>query len=184
MTVSDPESTASSSAFERYVLPEVDVLYRVALSLTRNPADAEDVVQETLLRAYRGIDGFDGRHPRAWLLTILRNTNINRHRRRRPGLFADVEEGERALEASAPGPSAEAEATEDLFDDAVAEALDTLPARFLQVVQLVDLDGLSYQETADVLDVPIGTVMSRLHRARGRLRDHLAEHGLAPRSSR
>jgi RNA polymerase sigma-70 factor (ECF subfamily) len=176
-----PEPCAAAAPFERYVLPEIDVLYRVALSLTRNAADAEDVVQETLLRAYRSIDRFDGRHPRAWLLTILRNANINRARRRRPGLFTDPEEGARALESAAPGPSAEDEATAEVFDGAVASALAELPARFLQVVELVDLDGLSYQEAAEVLDVPIGTVMSRLHRARRRLREQLAEDGLVPR---
>ena len=72
------------TAFERYVLPELDVLLRVARSLTHNAADAEDLVQETLIRAHRSIDRFDGRHPRAWLLTILRNANVNRARRRRP----------------------------------------------------------------------------------------------------
>ena len=99
------EPTSAEAAFARHVLPEIDVLYRVALSLTHNAADAEDVVQETLMRAYRSIERFDGRHARAWLLTILRNANINRSRRRRPGLFADPEEGRRALEAGDPEPS-------------------------------------------------------------------------------
>jgi RNA polymerase sigma-70 factor (ECF subfamily) len=174
------ESSAADTAFARYVLPEIDVLYRVALSITRNAADAEDVVQETLIRAYRSIERFDGRHPRAWLLTILRNANVNRTRRRRPSLFADADEGRRALEAADPESSAEEEATIDLFDAAVAAALDALPTRFRQIVDLVDLDGLSYQEAADVLDVPIGTVMSRLHRARRRMREQLAAEGLAP----
>ena len=83
------DETASADAFERYVLPEVEVMLRVARSLTRNHADAEDLVQDTMLRAYRAIDRFDGRHPRAWLLTILRNTHINRNRRRRPELLRD-----------------------------------------------------------------------------------------------
>jgi RNA polymerase sigma factor (sigma-70 family) len=78
-------------AFERYVLPETEVLLRVALSLTRRPADAEDLVQDTLIRAYRSIDRFDGAHPRAWLLTIMRNAHINNHRRRRPELLRDPE---------------------------------------------------------------------------------------------
>jgi RNA polymerase sigma-70 factor (ECF subfamily) len=182
--VPERESTSADVAFARHVLPEIDVLYRVALSLTRNAADAEDVVQETLIRAYRSIERFDGRHPRAWLLTILRNANVNRTRRRRPSLFADPEEGRRQLEAGAPEPSAEEEATVDLFDDAVAAALDRLPPRFRQIVDLVDLDGLSYQETADVLEIPIGTVMSRLHRARRRMRGQLAAEGLVPRMLR
>ena len=178
------EPTSAEAAFARHVLPEIDVLYRVALSLTHNAADAEDVVQETLMRAYRSIERFDGRHARAWLLTILRNANVNRTRRRRPGLFADPEEGRRALEAGDPEPSVEEEATLDLFDDAVAAALDALAPRFRQIVDLVDLDGLSYQETADVLEMPIGTVMSRLHRARRRMRDRLAAEGLVPRMPR
>ncbi len=156
----------------------------MALSLTRNAADAEDVVQETLIRAYRSIERFDGRHPRAWLLTILRNANVNRTRRRRPSLFADPAEGHRRLEAADPEPSAEEEATVDLFDDAVADALEGLAPRFRQIVELVDLDGLSYQETADVLGIPIGTVMSRLHRARRRMREQLAGEGLVPRVHR
>ncbi|MGH3632000.1 MAG: sigma factor [Sciscionella sp.] len=79
-------------AFAEYVLPEVEVLYRVARSLTGQAADAEGLVQDTLLRAFQAIDGFDGRHPRAWLLTILRNTEHNRHRRRRPSLLNDPDE--------------------------------------------------------------------------------------------
>ena len=82
----------AEAAFARYVLPEVDVLYRVALSITRNKADAEDLVQDTMLRAFRAIERFDGRHPRAWLLTIMRNAQINRVRRRRPGLLNDPDE--------------------------------------------------------------------------------------------
>ena len=82
------DAATDDTAFERYVLPEIEVLLRVANSLTRNHAEAEDLVQDTLLRAYRAIDGFDGRYPRAWLLTILRNTHINRNRRRRPARTA------------------------------------------------------------------------------------------------
>lgn len=178
------EASSADAAFARHVLPEIDVLYRVALSITRNAADAEDVVQETLIRAYRSIERFDGRHPRAWLLTILRNANVNRTRRRRPSLFADPDEGRRAIEAGEPEPSAEEEATVDLFDAAVVAALDGLAPRFRQIVDLVDLDGLSYQEAADVLAIPIGTVMSRLHRARRRMREQLAAEGLVSRMPR
>jgi len=85
------DDTTDDTAFERYVLPETELLLRVANSLTRNRADAEDLVQDTLLRAFRAIDRFDGRYPRAWLLTILRNTHINRNRRRRPELLRDPE---------------------------------------------------------------------------------------------
>lgn len=165
--------------FERLVLPEVDVMWRVAISLTRNRADAEDLVQESLLRAYRAIESFDGRYPRAWLLTILRNTERNRHRRRRPELLSDPDIAEER------GPRTEADEVERRaedreFDRAVTRALEHLPENFRRVVELVDVDGLTYQEAADVLDVPIGTVMSRLHRARRRIREQLVPEGFGP----
>ena len=169
-------------AFERYVLPEIEVLLRVARSLTRHRADAEDLVQDTLVRAYRAIDRFDGRHPRAWLLTILRNTNINRHRRRRPELLRDPDE---QLDRLAASPADDADlapeqVVESEFDVEVERALASLTVPFAQVVELVDIDGLSYAEAAQVLGVPVGTVMSRLHRARRKLRDHLRRSGAAP----
>ena len=92
MDIDVPTSESASARFERWVLPEVDVLLRVAQSITRNTHDAEDLVQDTMLRAYRSIDSFDGRYPRAWLLTILRNTEINRHRRRRPSLLTAAQQ--------------------------------------------------------------------------------------------
>jgi RNA polymerase sigma-70 factor (ECF subfamily) len=163
--------------FARCVLPEVGVLYRVARSLTGQPADAEDLVQDTLLRAYRAIESFDGEHPRAWLLTILRNAERNRHRRRRPCLLDD--------------PGALAELCEDdvdrgpeevvmdsQFDACVVRALATVPENYRRVVRLVDIDGLSYAEAAAVLEVPTGTVMSRLHRGRARVRRELAAQGV------
>lgn len=171
------------AAFTRYVLPEVDVLLRVATSMTRRTVDAEDLVQETLLRAYRAIDRFDGAHPRAWLLTIMRNTEVNRHRRRRPSLLHDPELtlGQLAAVPGAGNEDPEAVVVGETFDTVVAEAFAALPVRHRQVVQLVDLDGLTYQEAAEFLGVPVGTVMSRLHRARARMRDRLAAAGLAPR---
>jgi RNA polymerase sigma-70 factor, ECF subfamily len=171
-------------AFEHHVLPEVEVMLRVARSLTRNTADAEDLVQETMLRAYRAIGRFDGRHPRAWLLTILRNCNINRQRRRRPELVRDADAADRLLESQTPHTSAEDVVVGEIFDATVLSALDHLPTRFRRVVELVDIDGLSYQEAADLLGVPIGTVMSRLHRARQRIRSRLAAAGLVPGKQR
>lgn len=167
-------------AFERYVLPELEVMLRVALSITRNPADAEDLVQDALLRAYRGIGRFDGRHPRAWLLTILRNAQVNRVRRRRPSLLRDPDAGTQLLESGASSESAEEVVVGQAFDATVEDAFAHLPHKFRQVVELVDLDGLSYLEAAGVLDVPVGTVMSRLHRARQRIRARLTAAGLAP----
>lgn len=172
------------AAFDRHVLPEVEVLLRVALSMTAQRADAEDLVQDTLLRAWRSIDTFDGRHPRAWLLTVLRNAEVNRHRRRRPELLDDPDATfERELHDGAQI-SAEDLVVGRTFDAAVDRALAALPEAFRQVVLLVDVDGLTYAEAARVLDIPEGTVMSRLHRARRRIRDQLAAAGLAPRRRR
>ena len=178
------QPATDDTAFERYVLPEIEVLLRVAHSLTRNHAEAEDLVQDTLLRAYRGIAGFDGRHPRAWLLTILRNTHINRNRRRRPELLRDPDLANDRLAASASDDRTDAFVDDDLDVEIVRalDALDALDEPFRRVVELVDIDGLSYAEAAEVLDVPVGTVMSRLHRARSRIRDRLDRAGLAPRS--
>ncbi|MEW6473854.1 MAG: sigma-70 family RNA polymerase sigma factor [Actinomycetota bacterium] len=164
--------------FAQHVLPEVEVLLRVARSLTRHPADAEDLVQDTLLRAYRAIDRFDGRHPRAWLLTILRNTHANRARGRRPEVVSNAE----AAGATAPAAEEpESVVLRGTFDAAVERAFRALPEKFRLVVELVDLGGLSYQEVAVTLDVPIGTVMSRLHRGRGRIRAALEAAGLPGR---
>lgn len=143
-------------AFDRYVVPEVEVLLRVALGLTPQRADAEDLVQDTLIRAYRAIGSFDGRYPRAWLLTILRNTHLNRSRRWRPDLLRDPE-----------GMRSRVEAVPD-EDPRTPE----------------DVEGLSYAEAAQALGVPAGTVMSRLHRARRRIRTRLAAAGVAPRAGR
>lgn len=175
-----PVESQTCDAFGRYVLPEIEVLFRVARSLTRNDADAEDLVQDTMLRAHRSIARFDGKYPRAWLLTILRNTHINRNRRRRPEVLRDPEQDmERRLSA------ASIERTDDFidasFDSAVLDALAALDEPFRRVVQLVDIDGLSYGEAAEQLGVPVGTVMSRLHRARTRIRTRLARAGIVER---
>jgi len=167
------QNEVEQGAFERFVLPEVDVLLRVARGLTRHEADAEDLVQDTLLRAFRAIDRFDGRHPRAWLFTILRNAHLNHHRRRRPGLLRDGNSAGRADRvASDDGPDARVDAS---FEADVEFALKNLTPPFRQVVSLVDIGGLSYAEAARVLDVAEGTVMSRLHRARRNLRQQLAD---------
>lgn len=171
--------------FNRHVLPEVDVLLRVACSITDQRADAEDLVQDTLLRAWRSIDTFDGRHPRAWLLTVLRNAEINRHRRRRPELLDDPDRTfERELTDNQVQTSAEDVVVDRMFDAAVEAALSGLPDNFRRVVLLVDVDGLTYAEAAQALGLPEGTVMSRLHRARSRIRDRLAAAELAPRRRR
>lgn len=168
------------SAFAEYVQPEIEVLYRVAVTLTRNPADAEDLVQDTLVRAFRAADRFDGRHPRAWLLTILRRTHLNRVRKKTPSLLADGGDAARTLEELGPSlPSSEEVALSREFEPVVAQALADLPGDFRAVVDLVDLQGLSYAQAADTLGIPKGTVMSRLHRARRRIRERLMDVGLA-----
>jgi RNA polymerase sigma-70 factor, ECF subfamily len=179
-----PDSTRErEAAFRQYVLPELDVLYRVGRSLTRNHADTEDLVQETIIRAYKAIDRFDGRHPRAWLLTILRNAQINRTRRRRPDLLGDPDVEMERLAATSVGDEDDPEhqVVDPVFDASVRKALEALPDRFRRPVELVDLGGLSYQEAAEQLDVPVGTVMSRLHRARRKMRDQLEKSGFGVR---
>lgn len=155
-------------------MPELDVLYRVAYSITRNKADAEDLVQDTLLRSYRAIDRFDGRYPRAWLLTIMRNAQVNRVRRKRPDLMHDPDETmARMADESAEAADAETQLMDKEFEAPIEAAMAALPEKFRSVVDLVDLNELSYQEAADALGIPVGTVMSRLHRARRNIRQHL-----------
>ena len=160
--------------FNEYVVPELDVMYRVAYSITRNKADAEDLVQDTLLRAYRAVDRFDGRYPRAWLLTIMRNAQINRVRRKRPELMHDPDETmARVADESADAADAETQIMDQTLAAPIESALNALSEKFRLVVELVDINELSYKEAADVLGIPVGTVMSRLHRARRNIREHL-----------
>ncbi len=166
-----------AGSFDAFVSPHLAVLLRVAGSLCRNPHDAEDLVQDTLVRAFNGLATFDGTYPRAWLLTIMRNANINRHRRQRPGLLRDATDLSGEVDRRNPSaPSAEDVATARTQAPWIADALGRLSTRHLQVVQLVDIDGLTYDEAAAALGIPAGTVMSRLHRARRRMRAHLAHH--------
>jgi len=160
-------------------------LYSGALRMTRNPADAEDLVQETYLKAYRGFGGFEeGTNLKAWLYRILTNTFINsyRSRKRRPdetdlGEVEDLYLYKRigGLEAAAAGRSAEDELLEMFTEDEVKDALEALPEQFRMAVLLADVEGFSYKEIAEILDIPIGTVMSRLHRGRRALEKALWE---------
>ena len=160
--------------FQRWVEPEIETLLRVARTLTGSWSDAEDVVQETLIRAYRAIEGFDGRHPRAWLFTILRRTHLNSIRRQRPVYVEDDElSAHRPAFGADRSPSPEQLVDDQQLDADIHEALMSLDERFRRVVLLVDVDRLTYAETAELLGVPVGTVMSRLSRARSRLRAHL-----------
>jgi RNA polymerase sigma-70 factor, ECF subfamily len=169
-------------AFREHVEPQIEVMLRVALSLTGRRADAEDLVQESLLRAYRAIDRFDGRHPRAWLLTILRHTHVNMHRRRRPDTLADWDlvGDARPAFGAARQQSAEDTVVDGTLDEQLAAAVAALDPRFRAVLVLVDVDDLSYAEAAATLGIPVGTVMSRLSRARRRVREALGSDALSP----
>jgi RNA polymerase sigma-70 factor, ECF subfamily len=163
-------------------------LYTAALRMTRNPADAEDLVQETFLKAYRSFDRFEeGTNLRAWLYRILTNTFINSYRasKRRPEK-ADVEDVEdlylyRRLDGlhADLGRSAEEEVLDNITDDEVKTAIESLPENFRIAVLLADVEGFSYKEIADITDVPIGTVMSRIHRGRRALQKALTEYAAA-----
>ena len=164
--------TGRSREFEEAALVHLDVLYRSALRFTRNRAEAEDVLQETFLKAFRGFHRFNpGTSCRAWLFTILRNTFLNRVRDARwEVLEKDADAWEGAAESATADPSAGASPEEEFFQTVlhgdVDRALKALPLVFREAVVLVDLEGLSYKEVAQVLGCPIGTVMSRLNRGR------------------
>lgn len=169
-------------AFADVVEPEIEVLLRVGRSLTGSDTDAEDLVQETMIRAFGAIDRFDGRHPRAWLLTILRRTHLNMHQRQRPSTVGDWEVLHHARPAfgGTHAPSAEDRALAEDLDPALRTAMAALDERFRAAVVLVDVHDLSYADAAAVLDVPVGTIMSRLSRARTRLRAALAADSSRP----
>jgi RNA polymerase sigma-70 factor (ECF subfamily) len=176
------EDPALRARFERDVLPLLPNLYGAALRLTRNPQDAEDLVQEAYLRAYRGFASFEeGTNLRAWMYRILTNTFINSYRKkqREPVTVQEDEVadwylydrlGESGVEASA-----ESEVLERIPDEDVQRALEALPETFRMAVLLADVEGFSYKEIAEILDIPIGTVMSRLHRGRKALQKALWE---------
>src|SRR5213075_47101 len=167
-------------------MPYMSALYSAALRMTRNPADAEDLVQETYLRAYRGFGGFrEGTNLKAWLYRILTNTFINQYRakKRRPDQVDLDDVGDfyifrrlGGLEAADAERTAETEALESMPDDEVKQALESIPEQFRMAVILADIEGFSYKEIADILDVPIGTVMSRIHRGRKALQQRLWDY--------
>ena len=184
-TLAPEEETAKERAerFERDALGYLDQLYGAALRLTRNQADAEDVVQDTYAKAFAAFQQFKpGTNLKAWLYRILTNTFINNYRKaqRRPDVRGDdIEDWQlfRAAEHESTGlQSAEMSALEEIPDAVVTQALASLSPEFREVVMLADVDGFSYKEIADIMGTPIGTVMSRLNRARQALRVKLASY--------
>ena len=165
-------------------LPYADALFGTALRLTRNRQDAEDLLQETYLRAYAHYDGYrEGTNLKAWLFRILKNGFINGYRQRKAGpREVDLERGgasfEAALEDVTPSAATpEAELLDRTLDGDVARAIGGLPEDFRIVVELVDLQDFSYREAADILEIPLGTVMSRLYRGRRLLEESLLSYG-------
>lgn len=174
--------------FEEEALPHLSALYNVALSLTRDENDAHDLVQETYLRAYRFFHQFKrGTNCKAWLFRILRNTHINRYRKQstRPNTV-ELEDFENQLgddDLSQQPLNPRDELFQELYDDEIQSALDSLPEEFRTAILLSDIEGLTYQEIADVVGCPLGTVRSRLSRGRHMLEKKLAvyarQHGYA-----
>ena len=174
--------TARRERFERVMLPHLDAAYNLARWLTRSGPDAEDLTQEALLRAFRAFDGFRGDAGRAWLLAIVRNTCFSWLRQRRIGAAADAFDEEKHSPAETSSDRRGdpwAESPEDVAvvqatREAVIRAVEVLPIEYREAIILRELEGLSYKEIGDVLDVPVGTVMSRLSRGRSLLRKTLA----------
>ena len=178
------ETSALGSLFEEQALPYMDQLYAAALRMTRNPADAQDLVQETFVKAYAAFRQFQqGTNLKAWLYRILTNTFINTYRKKQrepyQGAIDELEDwqlGGAESFTSTTTRSAEAEAIDHLPDSAVKDALQAIPEDFRMAVYFADVEGFSYQEIADIMKTPVGTVMSRLHRGRRMLRDLLTDY--------
>ena len=182
------ESAAERNArFERDALGYLDQMYSAALRMTRNPADAEDLVQETYAKAYGSFHQFrEGTNLKAWMYRILTNTFINNYRKNQRNPYQntidDLEDWQlgsaETLTQSRSTRSAEAEAIDHLPDSDVKDALQSIPEDFRLAVYLADVEGFAYQEIADIMKTPVGTVMSRLHRGRRGLREKLTDYAI------
>ena len=176
---------ADQAEFESMAMPFMDQLYSHALRLTKNSSDAEDLVQETYLKGYRAFSNFkEGTNLRAWLFRILTNSFINNYRKKQRGFeeedFDEIDDmylhrrlG--SIQSSTLGMSAEDMLFERLTEDEVKDAVENLPTQYREVVLLADVQGFSYKEIAEILEIPDGTVMSRLHRGRAKLQKALLE---------
>ena len=177
--------TDRRAQFEQDVVPFMGQLYPAALRMTKNASDAEDLVQETITKAYAGFHQFrPGTNLRAWLHRILANTFINSYRKRRrepaAALGADFGDGwpDGADRLAGPARSAEAEALDRLSDSEILGALRDLPEDFRVAIYLADIEGYPYREIAEIMGTPVGTVMSRLHRGRRKIREQLMASGI------
>ena len=191
-TVATESAAERTARFERDAMPLLDQLYSAAMRLTHNPQDAEDLVQDTFAKAYASFHQYqDGTNLKAWMYRILTNTFINSYRKKqREPLQSDADGVEdwqlvRAEAHTSRGlRSAETEALDHLPDSDVKKALQELPSDFRMAVYLADVEGFAYKEIAEIMDTPIGTVMSRLNRGRSMLRtllqDYARERGLIP----
>ena len=182
LSVMTTDAIEMRDLFEEQALPFIDQLYAAAMRMTRNPSDAQDLVQETFVKAFAAFKQFEqGTNLKAWLYRILTNTFINTYRKKQrepfQGTIDDLEDwqlGGAESRTAMTNRSAEAEAIDHLPDSAVKDALQSIPEDFRLAVYFADVEGFSYQEIAEIMKTPIGTVMSRLHRGRRLLRDLLA----------
>ena len=183
----DEAAAVKRALFEDQALPFMDQLYAAAMRMTRNPSDAADLVQETFVKAFQAFGQFQqGTNLKAWLYRIQTNTFINIYRKnqRNPyqGTIDDLEDWQlgsaESVTQSRSTRSAEAEAIDHLPDSAVKDALQSIPEDFRLAVYFADVEGFSYQEIADIMKTPVGTVMSRLHRGRRMLRERLSDYAL------
>jgi RNA polymerase sigma-70 factor, ECF subfamily len=175
------EPSAAGRSFDDEALPHLDALYRVALRLTMDPTQAEDLVQDTMLKAYRSWRQYrPGTNAKGWLLTILRNTFINDYRRRKLEPVAMDLEGVEPHAAVRDMAESDPEGNffAQIVDQRVLEAIDALPTEFREVLVLSDMEGMSYADIAEALQVPVGTVKSRLFRARRQLQGALYAHAV------
>ena len=168
----DHSGTVELKSFEEAMLPHLDAAHNLAKWLLRNEHDAQDVVQEAYLRAFRSFAGFHGGNGRAWLLTIVRNTSYTLLKKNRAADFTTFDEEIHVPSDESVSPATTLEHTEDA--ELIKEAINELPAEFREILVLRHQEGLSYKEIADIAQIPPGTVMSRLARARGKLKEYLA----------